>query len=419
MKSLLPGRMLSGLALSALFLFAQKPDAPALLKLARKPQSPEFQKALEAFFTPQQLEKGEAFVTWGPEALFAMKTAKLATVSIDDGAPQAAKKAGAYAIATAKLAPYTSHTYAFFVEGKRAGGRLDVPVFGPEAYPVAGVAEGKLSEKIVHTSKIYDGMKSDYWIYASPGVDAGIAAPVMIWQDGEKYASRAANNRLLIQLDNLVAQKRIPAMVHVFISPGLIGERRMRSVEYDTYNDTYTKYLLQEILVEVAAKYKLRADGYSRAIAGESSGGICAFNAAWWRPEEFGRVYSRIGSFTSIQWKPGELDGGNIYPFAIRKQPKRNIRVYLSDGSEDLENNHGSWPLQNIQMANSLKMKEYDFKFVWGSGPHSTAQGNAEAPLALEWLWRGYDAAKTSETFTMDPAEKNEPFYRVKVLNRK
>lgn len=407
-----------GLTCAAFTLFAQKPEPTALLKLSAKPQSPEFHKALEAYFTPQQLEKGEAFVTWGPDALFAAKLDKPATISIDGGAPQATKKAGAYAIATAKLAPYTSHTYAFLVDGKHFGGRLDVPVFGPEAYPVAGVAEGKLSEKIVHTSKVYDGMKSDYWIYTSPGVDPNVAAPVMIWQDGEKYANRTANNRLLIQLDNLVAQKRIPAMVHVFISPGMIGQRRMRSVEYDTYNDTYTKYLLQEILVEVGAKYKLRADGYSRAIAGESSGGICAFNAAWWRPEEFSRVYSRIGSFTSIQWKPGELDGGNIYPFAIRKQPKRNIRVYLSDGSEDLENQFGSWPLQNIQMANSLKMKEYDFKFSWGSGPHSTAQGNAETPHALEWLWRGYDASKTGDTFVMDPAEKDKPYFRVKSLNR-
>jgi enterochelin esterase family protein len=107
-----------------------------------------------------------------------------------------------------------------------------------------------------------------------------------------------------------------------------------------------------------------------------------------------------------------------VFPFAIRKQAKRNIRVYLSDGSEDLENNHGSWPLQNIQMANSLKMREYDFKFVWGSGPHSTAQGNAEIPIALPWLWRDWDPNRTSAEFTMDPAEKERPYYRVKALNR-
>jgi enterochelin esterase family protein len=406
------------LVLSAPWALAQKPEPEALLQLAKKPQSAEFLKALEASFTPQQLEKGEAYATWREDGLFAVKAAAAPKIVIDDAVTMATQKAGAYFVATAKLKPYTSHTFHYLVDGKRFGGRLDVSAFGPEAYPVAGVAEGTLSEKVTHTSKVYEGMKSDYWVYAAAGVQQGVAAPVMIWQDGEKYANRKAANRLLIQIDNLVAQKRIPAAVHVFTSPGLIGERRMRSVEYDTYNDTYTRYLLEEILAAVGEKWKLRQDGYSRAIAGESSGGICAFNAAWWRPEEFSRVYSRIGSFTSIQWKPGELDGGNIYPFAIRKQPKRNIRVYLSDGSEDLENAHGSWPLQNLQMANSLKMKEYDFKFVWGSGPHSTAQGNAEIPIALEWVWRGYDPAKTNETFVMDPAEKEKPYYRVKALNR-
>jgi enterochelin esterase family protein len=207
-------------------------------------------------------------------------------------------------------------------------------------------------------------------------------------------------------------------MISIFVSPGLTEGKRMRSIEYDSVNDTYARFLLEEILPEVAKKYRLRTDAYSRAIAGESSGGICAFNAAWFRPQEFARVLSRIGSFTSIQWRPGELDGGNVYPFKIRKEPKRNIRVWLEDGANDLENNHGSWPLQNIQMANSLKMREYDFHFSWGNGTHNTAHGNAELPAALTWLWRGYDSAKTEQAFTMDPAEKDKPYWRVKALNR-
>jgi enterochelin esterase-like enzyme len=403
---------------SALLLTAQKPDPASVLKLAAKPASPEFQKALESTFTPQQLEKGEAGLSVGPDALFAIKAAKAPQLIVNDAPAAAMKKAGPYFIGTAKLAPYTSHTYHYVIDGKRFGGRLDLSAFGPEAYEQPGVPQGKISEKFTTASKLYEGMKSDYWVYTPAQYDPATPAPVMIWQDGQKYADRAASNRLLIQLDNLVHAKRIPAAIHIFISPGTIGTRPLRSVLYDTYTDKYTRYVLEEILPEVSAKWKLRTDSYSRAIAGESSGAICAFNAAWWRPEAFSRVYSRIGSFTSIQWKPGELDGGNIFPFAIRKQPKRNIRVFLSDGSEDLENNHGSWPLQNIQMANSLKMKEYDFLFKWGSGPHSTAQGNAEVPLALTWLWRDYDPAKTAQDFTMDPAEKDKPYFRVKALNR-
>ena len=407
------------LFLSAAFLLcAQKPDPAAVLKMAGKPAAPDFQKALEATFTPQQPEKGEAAIAVGPDALFAIKAAKAPQLMVNDAPAAAMKKAGPYFIGSAKLPIYTSHTYHYMIDGKRFGGRLDLSAFGPEAYEQPGVPQGKLSEKFVSSSKLYEGMLSNYWVYTPAQYNASTPAPVMIWQDGEKYANRDAANRLLIQLDNLAAQKRIPVAIHVFISPGKVGTRALRSILYDTYTDKYTRYILEEILPEVSKQWKLRSDGYSRAIAGESSGAICAFNAAWWKPEEFSRVYSRIGSYTSIQWKPGELDGGNVIPFAIRKQPKRNIRTFLSDGSEDLENNHGSWPLQNIQMANSLKLREYDFLFKWGSGPHSTAQGNAEVPIALTWLWRDYDPAKTSQEFVMDPAEKTKPFFRVKSLNR-
>ena len=69
-------------------------------------------------------------------------------------------------------------------------------------------------------------------------------------------------------------------------------------------------------------------------------------------------------------------------------------------------------------MANSLKMRENDFKLSFGIGTHNGGHGNAEAPAALAWLWRDYDSAKTEQVYTMDPAEKAKPFYRVKALNR-
>jgi len=298
------------------------------------------------------------------------------------------------------------------------GGKTDVAAYGPDSYLQPGVPEGKLSEKMVHTSKIYEGMKSDYWIYVPAQYDSSKAAALMVWQDGQRLTQRDGPTRAQIVFDNLTHQKKIPVMIHVFISPGLIGTRRMRSIEYDTVNDDYARFLRDEVLPEVHAKYNLRKDAYSRAIAGNSSGGICAFNAAWFQPEQFSRVLSRIGSFTSIQWKPGVIDGGNVYPFKIRKEPKRNIRVWLQDGTEDLENDHGSWPLQNIQMANSLKMRDYDFHLSLGNGTHNGAHSNSELPEEMVWLWRDYDPAKTSQNYEMEPSEKAKPLFRVKVYNR-
>ncbi len=413
--------------LGAMAASAEKVTPERLLEMART-RDAALEQAIRDTMGEENVQKGTAVAGVGADFLWAVDAAALGgkepKLEINNTPPFRVYKSGGLWIYSGQLATYTSHRFRWIVDGAPFGGRNDVAAFGPESYPRPGVPRGKVTGPVEHASRIYPGMKTNYWFYVPAQYDGSTPAAVMVWQDGEKYAGHEKPARLLHVIDNLIAEKRIPVMVSVFISPGLVGERRMRSVQYDTVTDTYSRYLLEEILPEVEKTVKLRRDGYSRAIAGESSGAVCSFTAAWFKPNEFSRVLSRIGTYTSIQWKPkgdgqgSELDGGNIYPFAIRKQPKRNIRVWLSDGAEDLENTHGSWPLQNIQMANSLKMREYDFAFRWSLGTHSTAHGNAELPEALTWLWRDYDPAKTAQEFVMDPAEKTKPYWRVVKLNR-
>jgi len=370
---------------------------------------------------------------WGQDYLFVTDlsappsntpvSASQAGVSIDQQPPlDMTKIQGAnFWMRLVKMRVGVTHAYQYYADGKPIGNRSDVPGYNPDSYPRPGVPKGKLSEKHTITSKIYDGMKADFWYYASPGVDPNVPAALMVWQDGQGIIGGDLSRlRLFTVTENLVAQKLIPPMVHVLIAPGFATDgKSMRSIEYDTVSDRYDRFLLEEVLPEVEKVYKLRQDGYSRGIAGESSGGICSLNAAWFMPDKFARVHSAIGSFTSIQWHPEEkLDGGNLYPFMVRKMPKRNIRVWMSDGADDLENNHGSWPLQNIQLANSLKMREYDFHFRFGVATHDPAQVAIDLPESLSWLWRGYDPSKTSQEFTMGPAEKDKPYYRVTINNR-
>lgn len=361
-----------------------------------------------------------AVVAEGGEFVFALESKAEPQLYVDDvfQSRMTRLKGSDLWMATAALKTGTSHRFHYLIEGKKAGGRTDVAAYLPECYSQPGVPQGKLSEKRVHTSRIYDGMTSDWWIYVPAQYDASTPAAVMVWQDGQGNIDRDGGSRVLNVVDNLIHQKKIPVMIQVFIQPGLKGTQRMRSIEYDTVNDTYARFLRDEILAEVATEYNIRKDGYSRAIAGNSSGGICAFNVAWFQPDQFSRVLSRIGSFTSIQWKPGVIDGGNVYPNKIRKEPTRNIRVWLQDGSNDLENDHGSWPLQNVQMANSLKLRGYDFHLSFGNGTHNGAQGNAELPAAMLWLWREYDASRTAQEYEMEAAEKEKPLFRIKALNR-
>ena len=401
---------------------ADKVPIPGLLQLARSaPHSPAFREALVATLGQAEIRKGVAFAGEGPDFLWAVESEKAPTLYVDDQpAPGKMRRVNSSQVwfQLGTLQTGASHRFHYLVDGARFGGRNDVPAFGADSYEKPGVPQGKLSDKLTHTSRIYDGMTSDYWIYVPAQYDASHAACLMVWQDGRGFTERNGASRLQNVTDNLIHQKKIPVMIHVLIDPGLIGERRMRSIQYDTVTDRYAHFLRDEILPEVYQKYNLRRDPYSRGIAGQSSGGICAFNVAWQQPDQFSRVLSRIGSYTSIQWKPNELDGGQSYPNKVRKEPKRNLRVWLDDGSEDLENDHGSWPLQNIQMANSLKFKGYDFHFSFGSGTHSTAHGNAELPAALAWLWRDYDPSKTEQTYEQDPAERAKSLFRVKIYNR-
>ena len=366
------------------------------------------------------IKKGTAVVSEGPDFLWAVEAEKQPILFVDDQRVGPLKRAGKGDLWTysGKLQTGTSHAFYYMIDGKRFGGLTDFHAYGPDSYLQPGVPKGKLSEKMVHTSKIYAGMKSDYWVYTPAQYDPATPAALMVWNDGYQLVERDGVTRAQNVFDNLTHQKKIPVIVHVLISPGTVGEKAMRSIEYDVVSDQYDRFLNEELLPEVYAKYNIRRDAYSHAIAGNSSGGICSFNAAWWRPDLFSRVLSRIGTFTSIQWKPGVIDGGNIFPFAVRKQPKRNIRVWLQDGSEDMENAQGSWPLQNIQMANALKIRDYDFHFVFGNGTHNHAQGESELPEEMQWLWRDYDPTKTEQIFEMEPAEKAKPVFRVKIYNR-
>jgi hypothetical protein len=69
-------------------------------------------------------------------------------------------------------------------------------------------------------------------------------------------------------------------------------------------------------------------------------------------------------------------------------------------------------------MANSLKLKDYDFHFRFGTAVHGGAQAGLDLPESLTWLWRDYDPKKTSQEYQMDAAEKEKPFFRVTISNR-
>lgn len=291
---------------------------------------------------------------------------------------------GVYA-GVATLTHGAAFTWHYEAGGARfGGGQLEVYETHVDARERAGVPKGVLTQMPSWTSKVFPGTTRDWWVYVPAQYTPANPAAVMVFQDGA-----TARQMVVPVFDNLIAKGEMPVTVGVFIEPGGIkAPRDNRSFEYDTLSDQYARFLLEEILPEVEKSARLRRDAAGRAIAGQSSGAIAAFTVAWERPNEFSKVLSGIGSYTNIQSGKTLREGGHNYAAMIRKAPRKPIRIFMQDGANDLDNQHGSWWLANQTLARSLAYAGYDYKFEQGQGFHSGSHMRAILPDALRWLWR-------------------------------
>lgn len=259
----------------------------------------------------------------------------------------------------------------------------------PDAVASDDVPHGQLIDKAAWESKVFPGTTRDWSIYVPAQYKPENPAALMIFQDGHGMRNIKGRWRVPVVFDNLIARGDMPVTIAVFINPGHDPSKPLkdnkfsnRSYEYDNLGDRYVRFLLEEIIPEVEKEYRISSDPEMRAIGGSSSGAICAFNAAWERPDQFRKVYSSVGSFTNLR-------GGNVFPSWVRKSEPKPIRVYMADTSGDVDNAFGSWPLANQQMAASLKYMGYDLRFDWAEGyKHNADYGGARFPDAMKWLWR-------------------------------
>src|SRR5882724_4625267 len=286
----------------------------------------------------------------------------------------------------------------------------------PDSLPQEGVPKGKLDGPMLFRSQIFSNTVRKYWVYVPAQYTPDKPACVLVFQDGQRATRTNGPLRLPQVMENLIAKKEMPVTIGIFITPGALGEEYVearngnpnnRSVEYDSLGDKYSRFIIEEMLPEVGKTYNLTKDPEGRAIGGTSSGAICAFTVAWERPDAFRKVISCIGSYTSIGYRPAldgqpMVPGGDLYPTLIRRAPPKPIRIFLQDGSNDIDNQFGSWFLANQQMlaafnyanrtADQRKLDgpRYQVNHVWGEGPHSDNHGGAILPDMLRWIWMDY-----------------------------
>lgn len=259
---------------------------------------------------------------------------------------------------------------------------------GPDSREQPGVPRGQVTAFHWSSRQIYPGTERACWLYVPEQYEAARPAGLMVFQDGASYLRPDVN--VPVVFDNLIHAGEMPVTLGLFVNPGdkgpgnpAYGGSDNRSVEYDSLGDRYARFLLEELLPEIGRQYRVTDDPAGRAIAGMSSGGICAFTAAWERPDAFRKVVSHCGSFTNIR-------GGHNYPWLVRQTPPKPLRVFLQTGTQDVDVLFGNWPNANRDMATALAYAGYDYQFVLGEGGHTLRHGAALLPETLRWLWRDY-----------------------------
>ena len=252
--------------------------------------------------------------------------------------------------------------------------------------------KGEVKKYSFDHSKIFPGTVRDYWVYVPKQYDPARPACLYVNQDGLQYNAPAV-------FDQLIDKKEMPVTIGVFVMHGRVKavstqalDRFNRSLEYDGLGSDYARFLLEELLPEVEQKttedgrpIKLSKNGDDRALGGASSGAICAFTAAWERPDSFHRVFSSIGTYVGLR-------GGNEYPSLIRKFEPKPIRVFLQDGSSDLNIYGGDWWMANQEMERALVFAGYEVNHDWGTGGHSGEHAGKIFPDAMRWLWKDWPA---------------------------
>lgn len=264
-----------------------------------------------------------------------------------------------------------------------------VYAYGPDSQVQPGVASGETVELVLPGSAVYPGTSRRVWVHTPAGHDAASPAQVVVFQDGWWYLDPGGQVRAGIVLDNLIASGALPPTIGVFVDPGVFGdledpdERKNRNAEYDAFDNRYVTFLLKEVLPLVEGRWALSADPAHRAICGGSSGGNCAFTAAWHRPDQFGRIIAFLSSFA-------QMPDGNPYPQLIPKTPAKPLRIFLQAGHRDLNWNQpeSNWLANNLRVSAALAEAGYDFRLVLGDGGHSPNHGGVLLPDALRWTFR-------------------------------
>ncbi len=240
----------------------------------------------------------------------------------------------------------------------------------PDIEPRPGVPRGRIDTLIVVSS--YLDCEHPVYVYI-PAETASDRQkyPSLVVTDGGEFLSLAKMN---VVLDNLIAEKRIPPVITIFVDPRTRpgdAASNKRMTEY-AMNDRFVAFLSQELLPKLRKKYRLAEAPESTAIAGASMGGLIAAYASFRDPGVFGLCAAQSPSFW---WAKDSM------LTLFRSSDKKPIRFYIDTGTL-----HDALP-QSRDMRDILTAKGYDV--LYGEYPEGHNWSNWRSRLAtlLTFFW--------------------------------
>lgn len=329
-------------------------------------------------FPAEELQRGASPREIGRTFVFAIEsTGRSASVVFNESEEIVLNPLGEGVFAAVKTLPDGFGDIGLYkIDGKTVGSALQIEAYGPNPLATLRPAlKGELRDMGTLGSSVFPGTTRKWWVYLPPASLRTEHMCLLVGQDAQWD-----KDWMTAFLENMAVSGAIRPTVGVFIEPGSTeGKvRDNRSFEYDTLSGDYARFLETEVLPKVKALASISDKPEDRAITGMSSGGICSFTACWERPDLFQTAISFVGSFQDIR-------GGHAYPFMVRKRERKDIRVFLQDGKNDLDNTYGNWWLGNQQMKEALEFKGYDLVWVPGNGFHNTKHARAVFDKALTW----------------------------------
>ncbi len=286
-------------------------------------------------------------------------------------------------------------------------------ILGPDSEPQPGVPRGRFVGPTYLPSSVFPGTQHTYYVYVPAQYDPSVPTALTIFNDGQAMMAEPGDVQAQYVMDNLIYRREIPVMLGVFINPGRRPDQpepvptdwgdntTNRRDEYNPPNDKYARVIVDELMPELRKSYNISPDPELHAMMGSSSGGCAAFGVAWFRPDDFRKVITFVGSYTDIR-------GEYIYPELVAATEKKPLRIFLQDGRNDNRNTddpNKDWFRQNVRLAAALTKKGYDLNYAWGIGNHGQKQGGTILPSMMRWIWR-------DQPVSSDPNDKVERSFR-------